>query len=296
MFSHRNIVRSPLSAVRHSFATFATIILLSGCGGGGGTPSPTTTPAATPTPTVAPTPMVTPTPTPNPVPTPTPLPTAARERSEAANFLPNYVPTAPKLFLRWPDNKNIRVFVEPAVINVSSGAVSGSLSAEAAQRIARKAINAWQQNTDNDFRFVLVGTRAESQTQIYFADELRNMNNDVPPGVGITNWTYSFPNANDSQRAELTTAKIQVKTGRSEEEMVDTAAHELGHAIGITDHSTEGADIMYATSIPPANITQRDLNTTFYLYYSPTAVAGRATKPRAISGVVHSGEIVCGEK
>ena len=295
------------TAIRHSRNCFANMVtatlfcgMVAGCGGGGGKVTPVASPAppASPSPMVTPTPSPTVTPTPSPTvaptpsPTPSPQPGTAKERASANDFQPNYLPTDSERYLRWASNNNLRVFLHPVVDNVKSAVPSASMNAGRALATVEKAVNLWSAATGNDFGFAFVADKADADIEIYFVDELRRADGSVANGVGVTNYTFIFPDSTDMKRGILRSAVIQIKTGQGDAATVDTAAHELGHTLGIEKHSSDAADILFATSLPPADITQRDQNTAFFLYYSQAAIGGRSAKTVNPSAV-HTGEVVC---
>ncbi|MBC8137620.1 MAG: matrixin family metalloprotease [Fibrella sp.] len=266
--------------------------LMSGCGGGGGggtIPSPVSTP------TPAPLPTSTPTPVPTPAPTPTPI-SDARERAVAANFLPNYIPVNPERYLHWANNKSIRVFVHPSVNNVVNKTPVNNIDPARAQNAVREALDFWTAASTNDFQFSLVSREEDADIEIYFVDELRDLKGNNPVGVGMANFSFTFPNSDDEIHGVLTNAVTQILASQPAANLTDTIAHEIGHTLGIEKHSEDSSDLLFATSLPPTIITQRDQNTLFFLYYSPTAVvSGRSvTTDSGRSLPVRTGEIACG--
>jgi hypothetical protein len=266
------------------------VTVLSGCGGGGGGGGSTPTPAPSQTPITVPTPVVTPVPSSTPSPTPT---GDAKERSISANFLPNYIPAEPKRYLHWADNKNLKVFIHGGVVNVVDKVPSANISASRAATEVRTSLDAWTTASSSDFRFTLVASADEADIEVYFVDELRRLNGSVATGVGLASYSFTYPNSGDTSRGLLDNAVVQILASQPDVNMPDTIAHEIGHALGIEEHSEDSNDLLFATTLPPTNITQRDQNTLFFLYYSPAANPGQSrSSGRESSG--HRSEIVCG--
>ena len=76
----------------------------------------------------------------------------------------------------------------------------------------------------------------------------------------------------------LTNATVRLNRRLPSVELVQVAAHELGHALGIEGHSNDKRDLMYPYAHTPAVVTDRDLNTMEVSY--PAAQTGLiATAP-----------------
>ncbi len=256
------------------------ITVLTGCGGGGGS-TPLPAPSSSPIPTVSPTPQ--PTPTASPV---------TKDQALASNFVPNYVPSNSR-YLQWQDTKNIRVFLHPVSNNVTDKVPTATLSPEQTRVVLEEALRIWTVATSSDFKFSLVDTEADSDIEVHFVDELRTVKGTVPVGVGITNYSFIFPDTEDKTHAILQKSVVQVAANEPFVNLVDVTTHEIGHALGIEPHSLDSNDLMFATSLPPTAITTRDLDTLFYLYYAPEATLTRSmTVPRE-KLPVYTAEIVC---
>ncbi len=261
---------------------FAVLIsLLAGCGGSGGG-----------------TPVATPTPTPTPVAPPTPVPPAAGsalDRTMRSNFSPNYIPSDASRYLRWADNKKLRVFIHAGVNNIKDNVPAPTLPDDAVRALVRQSLDLWTAQTGGDFLFTLVDDVANSDIEIYFVTDVRRLNGTTSSGLGVTNYSFFYPDVTDTAHAVLKKSVIQVRADQSADGLLDVTAHEFGHALGIEKHSLDDNDLMFATSIPPAAITQRDQNTLFYLYYSPTALGGASKAARGRHGVYIS-ELICGDR
>ena len=261
-------------------------IFLTGCSGGSGGANSVPDPL-TPTPT--------PTPTTGPPPDPGPK-LSAKDRSIKLAFTPNYIPVGATQYLHWSNTKNLRVFIYPPVNNIAEQKPSSTIDSGKIRNIVEQAIANWTTVTDGDFTFTIVNDVNNSDIQVHFVDQLLNSENAIASGVGLTNYDFVFPNGDDKLHANLQKSVIQVLAHQADPNLVDTTAHELGHSLGIEKHSLDNNDLMYAVSLPPATITQRDQNTLFFLYYSPVASVGRSVPAGRHVSVsrTYSEEIICG--
>jgi|GEM_PF-2294950 Predicted Zn-dependent protease len=81
--------------------------------------------------------------------------------------------------------------------------------------------------------------------------------------IGFTKVTFVLP-ANVLKRAE-----IELADDLAGEALVQVAAHEMGHALGLDGHSENEEDMMFAITHLPARLTERDDNTMEANYLAP---------------------------
>jgi len=198
------------------------------------------------------------------------------------HFLPNYLPAAPSAsvpYLHWTNNKNLKVFIRPAVNNIKDNTPSNTINATTIKTYVDQGLNNWKNATDSDFTFQYVTTASDADLEIVFVNQIVHADNSVDHSglVGITNYQFDHP-ASDNLHGTLVKSTAQVLMNQATvDNIVDTTTHELGHSLGIIQHSPDNTDLMFTQSLPPPTITQRDQNTLFFLYNSDAAL-GKAQK------------------
>jgi len=92
------------------------------------------------------------------------------------------------------------------------------------------------------------------------------------PRAANARTTYEFYRDRRGDRPRLAHRfTIQLRGDRSTNQILGTARHELGHALGIWGHSPDARDALYGAAVanPPA-ISPRDRNTLVKIYEQPT--------------------------
>lgn len=182
------------------------------------------------------------------------LPLAAAPAPAAADY--GHAPEM-KALLHWP-HMPVRV-----------GFVDDSADTPGREKDALAGFSEWVAATGGAVRFQIVGDPRRADIVVGF-----NLEPYVPghPGaVGHTELTHDGP---VMVKADMTLATAGVPS----DEMVETAAHEFGHALGLNGHSDAPADMMYpsttrvllpdGTLLPtlPRMVTSRDLSTLWLCY------------------------------
>lgn len=185
-------------------------------------------------------------------------------------YTPNYLSELGGDVARWSDRS----------VTVSATAGSESLSDGDLQALMQEAARRW--NASQSEVSVSVVTGPSALINLTFA----------PPSdpdlsgriVGVTTRTFRF----QSPVSKMLSAEIKIETGLRDEARLAVIAHELGHALGIGGHSSDGDDLMYAAPAPGTQPTQDDANTLRSIY------AARSVKPGRATGEVVRATTACG--
>ncbi len=130
---------------------------------------------------------------------------------------------------------------------------------EARKRAACAGMDRWQEATGGFVEYKIVDNPNRAQITVRF---------DPTSDDGHT--TTSFT------RARIVHARILMGVASSSlRDLQCTAAHEFGHALGLSGHSSSSQDLMYPAHIMGRSwrITRRDLNTLATLYHVEPEVA-----------------------
>ncbi len=148
--------------------------------------------------------------------------------------------------------------------------------------VVAASLRRWEDATGGFFRWERTFSPTEAQITIAAAPS-----GEFASGtVGRTRYTYNVG------RNELTSAEVKYSMTGSESDQTRVVVHELGHVFGIHGHSDSIPDVMYPTLTLRNVITQRDLNTLFWLYRDTNA--GNTSASRAAEQETSS-SITCGD-
>ncbi len=151
-------------------------------------------------------------------------------------FAPNY--GASVTLLHW-ERFPLRVFF-----------VQDAQFSTARQAIAVAGFNQWVAATGNRADYTIVTQASQAEISVSFF-RFTGGSGDT---LGTT--TVSFTGDNVIRSAEI---ELGVTSNRSDDTL--TAAHEFGHALGISGHSPNLTDLMYFSGNLSGDVTTRDLNT-----------------------------------
>lgn len=133
-------------------------------------------------------------------------------------------------------------------------------------KIVKSAFLEWQNKTGNAVSFFFCKSPKEVEITVNFVDRLCNSYSKNGYEEGITKPYFS---SNKLLKAEISLVKIDPKTNKdiTLNHMYSAALHEIGHSIGLIDHSPNPNDIMYnIMGHEKKSLSSRDINTVKILY------------------------------
>jgi hypothetical protein len=129
--------------------------------------------------------------------------------------------------------------------------------------LVRQGFDQWEIESGGVFDLQYVSTEGEADIVVRY-----NLLSSPPvSGDELGSTTVSFTTGGRLTHADIKLNVWNGMTAQDRADFVGTAAHEMGHGLGIGGHSSSTADLMYfASSVN--NVTPRDLNTMKTAYCS----------------------------
>ncbi len=160
--------------------------------------------------------------------------------------------------MRWPVNAMpLRVYIKPGDTTDGYRPVFSQL--------LQQSFTDWSEASQGHVRFAFIDNPTNAQVICSWTSDKSDMTRLSEGGHALV-----IPEGHDIRRAEI----IILTKGTNNENLSDqffkrVALHEIGHTLGITDHSTDPSDMMYGAP-PPTTLecalTTRDKNTLLLLY------------------------------
>ena len=125
----------------------------------------------------------------------------------------------------------------------------------------KHAFERWTRLTDRKIMFYYVSSPNAAQLKVNFVTQIPNADREI----GLTK-SY-FTSTDKISRAEILIAEKTVSGRQLNDDAVFTVMlHEIGHALGIGEHSNNPESIMYATEDDKQEILQSDLQNLYNIY------------------------------
>lgn len=149
---------------------------------------------------------------------------------------------------RWKNPNNLKTYIQPGY---------------GRSELIKKAFRAWSAATKDKVIFYYVDTPEKAQIEVSFGEKIKGTNN--PGTAGLTRSKYL---KDEMIHAEIL---IPVKTSSGielpQEIVYISMLHEIGHALGILNHSTNPQNLMYPTTNSiDKTITKYDLAELYRIY------------------------------
>lgn len=169
---------------------------------------------------------------------------------------------------RWFDtDMAIRVLVKPG---------AGVLNFKPKfDQILRDAFQTWAENSNSKIKFQFVKEPPADITCEFVSDLPRQQ----PSVAGVTNYQTSPHHMNSADISIRTTSKIAPLT---DELMRAICLHEIGHALGLVNHSLDPHDVMFPYLTQQKALSERDVKTVQKLYdfKPPEPILKISSKPK----------------
>ncbi len=131
-----------------------------------------------------------------------------------------------------------------------------------------KALDNWVSAMDGEISYVLVGDRDQADIRVSWTNTIDTKGHSADGGTAYTAGLM-MPKIRDDvlQYADVKIATFDIQGNPQNSDVIYAVAiHELGHALGLTGHSEDPGDIMYAQNQNISKLSKRDYNTIRRLY------------------------------
>ena len=176
---------------------------------------------------------------------------------------------------RWSNRKTpLHVFIEPDKA-AKAGEVHGEM-------VFKKALSDWEKASDGKLHFKMVPNKKHAEITVRFIRNPAELKDPIKAGE-----TVYQANILGIEKADVKVLVVDRRTGAPETEfdIYATSLHEIGHALGISDHSPNPDDIMFYTlhqlSEMP-ELSSRDKKTLKLIYASKKAYIPAKGSPQEL--------------
>jgi len=127
------------------------------------------------------------------------------------------------------------------------------------EEILRQSFQEWEENSNSKINFRYV-TEPPADITCQFVAELPK---EMPAAAGSTRYQTSPHHMDSAVISIKTSSKI---TPLTDDLMRGVCLHEIGHALGLVNHSLDPHDVMYPYLTQQKSLSARDINTIHMLY------------------------------
>ncbi len=175
-------------------------------------------------------------------------------------------------FIRWSVLKQpVKIYVDERPTNVSH------FQPQFVSNV-KKSFEIWSKALDNQLRYQMVRTAADADIKVLWVDRLNSVgqanNGNISYQAGITT-PYYEGGLLKQMTIELATLDLDGKP-HNQSTLFPVTIHEMGHALGLLNHSDDKNDVMYpATTDNRVRLSNRDINTIRALYSKTVDMTNR---------------------
>ncbi len=147
---------------------------------------------------------------------------------------------------KWFNPKYLRTYVQPGHKRTD---------------MMKRAFAEWSRLTNNKFKFYFVNSPNVAQIEVYFVQSIPNADREI----GLTR-------VRNMRNGKMTHAEILIAEKSSKgrvlgnDSVYTVMLHEIGHSIGIKEHSDEPLSIMYPIENDAQEILKSDLKKLYGIY------------------------------
>ncbi len=149
---------------------------------------------------------------------------------------------------RWEDPQHLKVYIQPGLER---------------SEMMKRAFAEWSRLTKNKVVFYYVDSLEKADIDVVFVDRLAT---NFGRAIGLTDCKYYQSNNHMFHAQIIIPAKATNGRPLTRDDVYTSMLHEIGHAIGIVQHSTNPNNIMYPFIDAKREITKYDLAELYRIY------------------------------
>lgn len=149
---------------------------------------------------------------------------------------------------RWEDPRHLKVYIQPGLER---------------SEMMKHAFSEWSRLTKNKLVFYYTDSKQSANIDVVFVDKLAT---NFGQAIGLTDCKYYQDNNYMYHATIIIPAKAANGKTLTRDDVYTSMLHEIGHAIGIVNHSTNPHNIMYPLIDAKREITKYDLGELYRIY------------------------------